>query len=74
MRVPRGGGGSWATPADPMGARRAGIRLDPSDSYRVGDAQAYSLSQTPSSWQFRKWLGEIVQPRTFVMCGTIRFH
>ena len=34
----------------------------------------YSASHTVSSWQFRKWLGVIDQPRTLERYGTMRFH
>ena len=35
---------------------------------------AHSASQTVSSCWLRKWLGEIVHPRTLDRCGTMRFH
>ena len=34
----------------------------------------YSASHTWSSCWFRKWLGVIVQPRSFALCGTTRYH
>jgi hypothetical protein len=37
-------------------------------------SRRYSASHTVSSWQFRKWLGVIDQPRTLERYGTMRFH
>lgn len=37
-------------------------------------SRLYSASHTVSSWQFRKWLGVIDQPRTLERYGTMRFH
>ena len=48
-------------------ARRAAPRAPPGHG-------GYSASQTVSSVWFRKWLGMIVQPRTFALWGTMRCH
>src|SRR5215831_9310270 len=39
-----------------------------------GQSVVYSASHTVSSWLLRKWLGVMVQPRTFALWGTMRCH
>ena len=57
-------------PAAIRSGRRKHLRRPPAGRA----AWRYSASQTVSSCWFRKWLGMIVQPRTFELCGMMRCH